>query len=255
MKRLFSVLIYGSRIARAVYLIEVFLSLVIGAKCGLLEVGSADLWNFVKFAIFFQWSYYAVYLINDLIDYPSDKKNSGLSHKPLVTGILTHQEAVGLALGHLLTGWLGLYVTSGVRGLLISVFIVAYNLVYTLWLKRNFMVRLFANGFTHAYRVAIPFLLFARYPGVAYLVVWLWFWFFTAVVVAFRRVLDGHSLNLFSGGVGVASFLGISLLFTLPLCYWLRLGIIFTILLLWGLWGAVRWSDKVKSIMVYLGIK
>ncbi len=254
MKRLFSVLIYGSRIGRAVYLIEVFLSLVIGVKCGILGLRNVDWWDFITFVVFFQWSYYAVYLINDLIDYPSDKKNSALSHKPLVSGILTHREAVGLALVHLLTGWLGLYITTGVRGFLISVFIVAYNLIYTLWLKRNFIVRLFANGFTHAYRVALPFLLFTRYPGAYYLTVWLWFWFFVAVVVAFRRVLDGYHPRFFSVGVGFASVLGFLLLFVLPLCTWLRLGIFFSILFLCGLWVVVRWPGKVKSVIVYLGV-
>ena len=158
----------------------------------------ASLFFVLKYAIFFQLGYLAVYILNDIIDFESDKKDqSAAFRKPLVQQKVGLKQALYTALGLLTLGSIGTFWVAGMQGLLIYHAAIYLNLLYSVVFKKlGRAVRIVFNAFLHGYRFLIPFLLFGKIGLI--LTNWQVFIFYLLLpiyMLAYRRSLD-KSLDL-----------------------------------------------------------
>lgn len=190
-----------SRIPRAIYLFQAFVGLWLFSAYLSRRFFHHFLGKFLLFLVGFQFMYYSVYIINDLIDYPKDKVDKALSHKPLVKGSVSKKDAVLLIFLHLFGGLFYFVIIKDFWGLLISFGAVIYNIFYTLVLKKHWFIRYLANAFTHALRLGLPI-----FWGLAYQLVLANSWklfgvaeilylLFVANLINFRRIMDGKTIH------------------------------------------------------------
>ncbi len=186
-----------SRPGRAIYLIQAFWGFwVFKQFLGPCYAGHNCI-LFLTFLVGFQFMYYAVYIINDLIDYPKDKLDKALSHKPLVSGQVSRQEAVFFLLFHLVGGSLYFVLLRDWYGLSIAIGAIIYNIIYTLIFKKQWFIRYLANGFTHVLRFGLPILWCVLHQGTIVLPTYVLgfslvlYWFLVANIINFRRIMDG----------------------------------------------------------------
>ena len=153
-----------SRIQRAIYSLEIFGALWIYVQVGLIRLTclKSSIIHFLLFFVGFQTAYFAVYIINDILDYSKDKANKFQQHKPLVSGEFSKKQAKLLALVHIIIGYGILFVLRDIIGSLITSFALIYNLFYTLILKKNHISKIIGNSFTHTFRILIPLFWFLR---------------------------------------------------------------------------------------------
>lgn len=116
---------------------------------------------FVSFAVLV---YSGLYMLNDAADHESDAKHPIKARRPVASGAVSTRAAVAVASGLILAG---LAVAVLVSPLLVfwELGFVAFNILYTLVLKRIPYIDLAANTLTHPARVILGSALFGALPS------------------------------------------------------------------------------------------
>ena len=149
-----------SRLPRSVYLLEILGGLLFFSFAKVLQHTNFINLRFLLFLVGFQVAYFSVYIINDIIDLPNDKKNEKYKKiKPLVSGEVSTTIAYKLAFTYILTGIILAFISEKFIGLNIVLFALLYNLFYTVILKKTYFTKILGNSFIHVFRVIIPVLL------------------------------------------------------------------------------------------------
>ncbi|MFH1222303.1 MAG: UbiA family prenyltransferase [Candidatus Micrarchaeota archaeon] len=118
--------------------------------------------DYIKLLIIFfsfQSLYYAIYLINDVVDYESDKLSPHKQKRPIASEKISRKNALIFAAILLTIAFSISYFTSFLL-VLFELFFLGYNLLYSYVLKKMPYVDAFAGGVTHAMRFAMGIALF-----------------------------------------------------------------------------------------------
>lgn len=130
------------------YFMEVVLGFLFVRK---FVFGLQDLWTLVLVLISFYPLYFGIHLINDIIDYKTDRLNPKKYNRAVASGRMSRKEALFYSIFLLIFGFLTSTAVNVVL-LYFEIFFVSYNLVYSFVLKRIPFVDTLSTGVTHAAR-------------------------------------------------------------------------------------------------------
>ena len=237
LKKLINISYELGRWSRAFYSLEILFAFWVFTVCFPNAFDSVSLFAFILGVAFFQFSYYAVYIINDLLDYEKDKKDPNLSHKPLLSGKISFKDAWIVAILHIVIGVGLLFAFKFYTFGLLTIFILAYNFIYTTVLKKNKYVRIFANGFTHLFRVIIPIILFnpSLFSDFNYIYVLLLLWIAYAWSLTLRRRMDNVQFRILHKVLPILVILGALAMLFLNICILVKLVFLLVALLIFSL--------------------
>lgn len=175
-------------------------------------------WHTLLGALLFSLVASVVYIINDIADVEADRQHPTKKNRPIAAGRLSIPAAVGLAAGLLvialpLAAWLSPAFAW------ISLFYLAYNLVYSKWLKHIVLLDIIVLASFYVIRVAagVTLIEVQRFSPWLYI-----FTTFLALLIgsgkrraelacladganAHRRVLDGYTLQFLDQLITLAS--------------------------------------------------
>lgn len=123
-----------------------------------------DLPKLILVFISFETLYRSIYVINDLIDYESDKKHPKKSRRIIASGKISKKNAFIFAMVLIIIAFIIASFTSLILVYFELVFL-SYNLIYSFILKKIPIVYSFASGVTHAMRFALGMSLFAKFTN------------------------------------------------------------------------------------------
>jgi 4-hydroxybenzoate polyprenyltransferase len=139
--------------------IQVVIGAVVGNHFSLVQV------PWLKLGIglvLFQLCYGSIYIFNDLLDYSEDQKDPSKSNRPIASGAISQKAAFAFATA---LQSAGLWLSYSVSPLFFyfQLFFLAFNLIYSMILKKIAYVDALANGVTHAARTLLGMAVFGSY--------------------------------------------------------------------------------------------
>ena len=158
--------IKSTRFPLAIYFLEVILGAFYISNFNIFNI---DLIYLFFIFISFQPLYYAIYVINDIIDYPSDRINPKRQHRPIASGKITIKNALIFSIILILFSFL-IAINLSYILFLFELFFLIYNLIYSFLLKKIPYIDTLAGGVTHTARFVMGISLFGffREYGLAF---------------------------------------------------------------------------------------
>lgn len=144
-----------------VYFFEVILGFLYASN---FKISILNLPMFVIIFVSFESLYRSIYIINDLIDFESDRKHPEKSKRMIASGKITKKNAFIFSFVLILIAFTIALFTSKTL-VYFEVFFLGYNLIYSFILKTIPFVGTFAGGFTHAIRFVMGIVLFGKFDS------------------------------------------------------------------------------------------
>jgi len=144
-----------------------FIEFIVGYAIAITSSGSAPeliklLLIFISFSVLF---YSGIYIINDLIDLPRDRKHPTKRLRPVASGAIKPNVAFAIAVVLMLLGSiLGYFIDHVV--LYFEILFLSINLTYSIVLKNIPYLDLFSNAITHPLRLIFAICVFAKLDAI-----------------------------------------------------------------------------------------
>jgi 4-hydroxybenzoate polyprenyltransferase len=142
-----------------------FFEVVLGALYSLnFSFSVLDLLKLISIFVSFESIYRGIYVINDLVDYKTDRKHPRKSKRIIASGKISRRNASIFAVCLIFIGFIiGLF--TSLTLVYFEIFFLCYNILYSFILKIVPIIDTFAGGVTHAMRFVLGIVLFGQFTS------------------------------------------------------------------------------------------
>lgn len=148
--------IQATRPHLAIFFVEVIIGALVAVN---FDFNLIDLNKILIIFISFQSLYYGIYIINDIIDYKTDRISLRKQHRPIASDRLTKKNASILAIILILISFL-ISLNTYKQLAYFEIFFLTYVIFYSLYLKKIPYIDTIAGSVTHMARVVMGIALF-----------------------------------------------------------------------------------------------
>lgn len=144
------------RLINSIYLLEIILGALIAINFKIL---SLDFIKLIVICVSFQILYSAIYILNDIIDYPYDKLNPKKQKRPVANGKINLKNALVFSFVLLVIAF-SISIFTSKTLVYFEIFFLVYNIAYSLLFKKIPYLGSFIGGLTHSLRLIMGIILF-----------------------------------------------------------------------------------------------